>query len=227
MPFAWSITLGNEKQPKNVELQSDTITGDYSIKDSKWYQKASNSEPIYIGGELKITENKIFRNQNSPDAGGVYMYGPITLNGLWYKNYNPAEQFMPHGLVSEYSLWDRVKFDWSDMSDYSATELGSLIKVTYADSSADTSGYFRGSMSGSELNRLWNSILSADSPGSMTMAYLTEMDKLNQEQEELSKNMDNSALSPYEEANAACYIQKNYCPVNSVILDIYKDRLNN
>lgn len=110
------------------------------------------------------------------------------------------------------------------------SRVSSKTKVTDTNSFTVPSGYFRGSMSGSELNRLYNAILSANSPGAKMIAYMTEMDKLNKEQEELAKDMDNPALSPYEEvllyANVACYIQKNYLPVNSVIIDIYKDRLS-
>lgn len=106
----------------------------------------------------------------------------------------------------------------------------SKTKVTDTNYFTVPSGYFRGSMSGSELNRLYNAILSANSPGAKMIAYMTEMDKLNKEQEELAKDMDNPPLSAYQEAllygNIACYIQKNYLPINSVILDIYKDRLS-
>lgn len=90
--------------------------------------------------------------------------------------------------------------------------------------------YYRGVLSGTEISRLFNAMASANSIGAKLIAYMTEMEKLDQEQEELGKDMDNPTLSEYEEAmydgKITCYIQKNYLPVNSVILKIYTDRLS-
>ncbi len=91
-------------------------------------------------------------------------------------------------------------------------------------------GYYRGVLSGTEISRLFYAMSSANSIGAKVIAYLTEMEKLDQEQEELSKDMDNATLSEYEETlysdKVTCYIQKNYLPINSVIFKIYRDRLS-